>query len=233
MANSGKDTNGSQFFITTAVTNWLDGKHVVFGKVISGQQVVQKMEKQGTQDGTPKSSVVIVDCGQKLVEQKGDLLFFDIGVNGKSIGKITFKLYEETPLTAANFRALCTGQNDLGLSYKNTKFHKVITGSYCQGGDVVKGDGTGGTSIYGTTFKDENYRKKHSKLGILSMANTGKNTNNSQFIITSAACDWLDGKQVVFGEVVDGLNIVRQLDKLGSENGAVSSEVKILDCGAI
>ncbi len=250
MANSGANTNGSQFFITTAKTSWLDGKHVVFGKVISGQNVVKKMEAVGTTSGKVKQTVKIVDCGEKKVEAKqttatstatatannknNNLLFFDIGVNGKKIGRVTFKLYDDVvPKTAANFRAICTGNNKQKLTYKNCPFHRIIPDFMIQGGDITSGDGTGGVSIYGETFKDENFKKKHTKPGLLSMANSGPHTNGSQFFITTVITDWLDGKHVVFGEVVDGMNIVRRMEKLGDEDGDVSADVKILDCGEL
>lgn len=247
MANSGPNTNGSQFFITTVKTKWLDGKHVVFGKVISGQSVVKKMESVGTPSGKVKKEVRIVDCGQKTTSGsslapavtskksgKSDILFFDIGVDGKKIGRITMKLYDDVvPKTAANFRAICTGNNKQKLTYKNCPFHRIIPDFMIQGGDITNGDGTGGVSIYGETFADENFKKKHTRPGLLSMANAGKNTNGSQFFITTAVTDWLDGMHVVFGEIVDGMSVVRRIEKLGSEEGAVSADVRILDCGAL
>ena len=250
MANSGPNTNGSQFFITTAKTSWLDGVHVVFGKVISGQNIVKKMEGLGSTSGKTKQTVKIVDCGEKkpaaaaaapaeasstvAKSNANELLFFDIGVNGKKIGRVTMKLYDDVvPKTAANFRAICTGDNKKKLTYKNSPFHRVIPDFMLQGGDITNGDGTGGVSIYGTTFKDENFKKKHTKPGLLSMANSGPHTNGSQFFITTVVTDWLDGKHVVFGEVVDGMNVVRRVEKLGDDEGDVSADVKILDCGAL
>lgn len=234
MANSGKDTNGSQFFITTVPLPRLDGKHVVFGRVVSGQNVVQKMEAQGSDDGSVKSSVVIVDCGEKVEQKKGDLLFFNVAIDGKEAARITFKLYDDVvPLTAANFKAICLGENDKNLTYKNSVFHRIVPG-LIQGGDVTNGDGTGGASIYGPTFKDENFRRKHNKPGLLSMANNGtKNANSSQFYITTSNAEWLDSKSVVFGEVIDGMTVVRQLEKCGDASGQVSVDVRITDCGAV
>ena len=250
MANSGKNTNGSQFFITTEKTPWLDGKHVVFGKVISGQDIVKKMEAQGTKDGKPKSAVAISNCGEKGSKKKeekkseastsgakgksDDLLFFDVGLDGKKIGRVTFRLFDDVvPKTAANFRAICTGENDKKLTYKNCPFHRVIPNFMIQGGDITEGDGTGGVSIYGETFADENFKIKHKKPGLLSMANAGKNTNGSQFFITTVITDWLDGKHVVFGEVVDGMNVVRRMEKCGDDDGDVTGELKILECGSL
>lgn len=156
--------------------------------------------------------------------------FFDIAINGESAGRITFKLYDDAvPLTARNFRELCTGQN--GFGYKGSIFHRVIPKFMLQGGDFTNFNGTGGKSIYGNKFKDENFKVKHTRPGLLSMANAGKDTNGSQFFITTIVTDWLDGKHVVFGEVVDGYELVKKIEGYGSNSGKPSAEVKILDCG--
>ncbi len=158
--------------------------------------------------------------------------YFDITIADKPAGRIEFKLFDaEVPKTAKNFRELCTGVH--GFGYKGSKFHRVIPAFMLQGGDFTKGNGTGGKSIYGEKFEDENFKLKHTKPGLLSMANAGKNTNGSQFFITTIVTDWLDGKHVVFGEVTTGMNIVKLIEGYGSQGGATKSEVKIENSGTL
>ena len=140
------------------------------------------------------------------------------------------------PKTAENFRALCTGEKGFGksgkpLHYKGSKFHRVIFETIIQGGDFTIGNGTGGESIYGMKFADENFIKKHLAKGDLSMANAGPNTNGSQFFITLSQCNWLNGKHTVFGKVTDGWEVVDALNAVGSVNGATTIPCFINDCG--
>ena len=161
-------------------------------------------------------------------------VFFDITIDGKSVGRMTFELFANiVPITAENFRCLCTGEKGEFLTYKGSKFHRVISGFMAQGGDFTKGNGTGGLSIYGSKFNDENFTAKHTKRGQLSMANAGPNTNGSQFFITFISCDWLNGKHTVFGEMTDGADILDLIEQYGSERGTPSGTVLISDCGQI
>ena len=166
-------------------------------------------------------------------------VFFDIAIQSKASGRLVFSLYKDkVPKTVENFRALCTGEKGTGLSgeqlhYKNSHFHRVIPGFMAQGGDFTRGDGRGGESIYGAKFADENFTVKHTKPGLLSMANAGPNTNGSQFFITFVPCPWLDGNHTVFGEVVQGKELLNSIEKCGTQSGQVKCEVKISDCGEL
>ena len=166
-------------------------------------------------------------------------VFFDISIDDKDAGRIVIGLFgDDVPKTTENFRCLCTGEKGKGASgkplhYKDSIFHRVIPGFMLQGGDFTRGDGTGGESIYGEKFKDEAFKFSHDSLGLLSMANAGKNTNGSQFFITTVPTPHLNGKHVIFGRVVEGMDIVTKIESFGSQSGKTKSVIKIRDCGEL
>jgi cyclophilin family peptidyl-prolyl cis-trans isomerase len=159
-------------------------------------------------------------------------VFFDINWDDKPLGRITFELFNDVvPKTAENFRVLCTGEMKFG--YKGSSFHRIIPNFMCQGGDFTKNNGTGGKSIYGEKFADENFTLKHDTPGLLSMANAGRNTNGSQFFITLVPTPWLDGAHVVFGKVIKGMEFVKFMESKGSASGTPRGRCTIADCGQL
>jgi len=159
-------------------------------------------------------------------------VFFDVAIAGRPSGRIVIKLFDDVvPKTARNFRELATGQH--GFGYAGSSFHRIIPNFMLQGGDFTRHNGTGGKSIYGEKFPDENFKLRHNKAGLLSMANAGPNTNGSQFFITTVVTSWLDQRHVVFGEVVEGMEVVNEIETHGSDSGKPKSKITITSSGTV
>jgi cyclophilin family peptidyl-prolyl cis-trans isomerase len=180
---------------------------------------------------------------QKKMSRKNPLAFMDISIGSKPIGRVIFELFMDmTPKTSENFRGLCTGEygnvglqsNTKKLHFAGSRFHRIVEDFMIQGGDITKGDGSGGFSIYGNQFNDEDFTRRHSCAGLLSMANCGRNSNNSQFFITLKSCPHLDGKHVVFGQVTYGMEVVRKISKtVVDRNDKPRIAVVITACGEL
>lgn len=163
---------------------------------------------------------------------KNPQVYFDIKIGNNNVGRIIMLLRNDVvPKTAENFRCLCT--HEKGYGYQGSTFHRIIPDFMCQGGDFTNHNGTGGRSIYGKKFEDENFTLKHTNGGILSMANSGSNTNGSQFFLCTARTDWLDGKHVVFGNVISGMDVLKKMEKCGARSGTPTEKVIISACGEL
>ena len=167
-------------------------------------------------------------------------VYMEIAIGDKHVGKMVFELFaDELPKTAENFRALCTGElgkskkTDFPLTFKGSLFHRVIPGFMAQGGDITRHDGTGGESIYGSPFPDEWFPFKHTKRGLLSMYNTRRNKNTSQFFITFQPAPFLDGRHAVFGALIEGNDVLTQIEDQGTGSGMPKQVIRIADCGEL
>lgn len=177
-------------------------------------------------------SVTVSEPAPEEKKNPNPQVYFDIKIGNSDVGRIVMLLRADiVPKTAENFRQLCTGEQ--GYGFKASSFHRIIPEFMCQGGDFTKNNGTGGKSIYGAKFADENFKLKHTGFGTLSMANSGANSNGSQFFICTTKTDWLDGKHVVFGKVIAGAEVVKKMEKCGSKSGTPTQKVTIYSCGEL
>ncbi len=169
-----------------------------------------------------------------MSDTSNPIVFMDIGSSKSQImGRVLFEVFmRKVPRTGKNFIELCK-QKRKGRGYKGSTFHRIIPHFMIQGGDFTRGDGSGGHSIYGETFEDESFELKHDRPGLLSMANSGPNTNGSQFFVTLEYLPHLDNKHVVFGQVIDGMDVIKAVESVGSEIGAPRQDIKIIDCGVV
>ncbi|XP_077029479.1 E3 SUMO-protein ligase RanBP2 isoform X2 [Agelaius phoeniceus] len=228
------DTSNNAFIWTA--TDYADGEVKVeqFAVRFKSQEMANSFKKRFEECQLSLSELQKghLSLAAGLSKDTNPVVYFEVSADDEPLGHITMELFANiVPRTAENFRALCTGEK--GFGFKNSRFHRIVTDFVCQGGDITNHDGTGGRSIYGTAFEDENFIVKHTGPGLLSMANKGRDTNNSQFFITLKKAEHLDFKHVVFGFVKDGMDVVNKIESFGSPKGLVNGRIVITDCGQI
>ncbi|XP_044525255.1 E3 SUMO-protein ligase RanBP2 [Gracilinanus agilis] len=231
-----KSLNASNNALVWTATDYADGEAKVEQLAVrfKTKEMSDNFKKrfEECQHNLSKLQKEQVSLVAELSMETNPVVFFEIFADDEPLGRITMELFSNiVPQTAENFRALCTGER--GFGFKNSIFHRVIPDFICQGGDITKHDGTGGRSIYGNTFEDENFTVRHTGPGLLSMANRGRDTNNSQFFILLKKAEHLDFKHVVFGFVKDGMDTVKKIESFGSPKGLVSKRIMIIECGQI
>ncbi|KAM7182203.1 ranBP2-like and GRIP domain-containing protein 4 isoform 1-T1 [Macrochelys suwanniensis] len=231
-----KSLNTSNNALVWTATDYADGEAKVEQLAVrfKSQEMADSFKRrfEECQQNLSELQRTHVSLAAELSKETNPVVYFEVSADDEPLGHITMELFSNiVPRTAENFRVLCTGER--GFGFKNSIFHRIVPDFVCQGGDITRQDGTGGRSIYGDAFEDENFEVKHTGPGLLSMANRGRDTNNSQFFITLKKAEHLDFKHVVFGFVKDGMDVVKKIESFASPKGLVNRRIVITDCGQI
>jgi len=232
---------GKTISVSRARGSTLDKKRAIWEKEADEwvEEVENERAEQQRSEQSKTQRIMTARTGESQSVLERPLVFFDMTIDGQAAGRIEMELFSDVaPKCAENFRALCTGEKGTGssgkaLHYRSSPLHRIIPGFMLQGGDFTRGNGTGGESIFGDKFADENFVLRHASAGLLSMANAGPDTNGSQFFITLAPAPWLDGKHTVFGKVVRGRDVCKKLEKYGTKDGKPTAKIVVADCGQI